>query len=288
MKIPVFLVLIFTAFLQTSQAKSDLGVDAIYGLDNRVDGSAITEKNLIQLKSAIGLMVSKDQVETGLLTSKIKATPMTESVNACKDVRYSNELTIQSCTAFLIAPDLMATAGHCIQEAIDCENKIIAFDVNEASQKGDHYKVLNSNIFECQEVVAQSFNDSGDYSVFRLKKKPRRASLQLRTKGELTAKEKVLMLGHPLGQPLKLSPAVSPTDLTNPLLFKAPLNSFVGNSGSPVINARTLKVEGILVNGAEDFLLDEINQCYRFQVHEVKAGTGEGVSRISEILPFLP
>lgn len=274
--------------MQNSQAGSNLGVDAIYGLDNRLDGSAIAEKDLIKLKSAIGLIVSKDQLTKGLLTSEIKATTMKESLNVCQDVRFAKELTIDSCTAFLIAPDLMATAGHCIQEASECENKIIAFDVNESSQKGDHYKISNTNIYECQEIVAQSFNDSGDYSVFRLKKKTRRTPLKLRTTGELSEKDKVLMLGHPLGQPLKLSPSVSPTDLSSPSSFKAPLNSFVGNSGSPVINARTLKVEGILVNGAEDFLLDEINQCYRFQVHEVKAGSGEGVSRISEILPFMP
>lgn len=274
--------------MQNSQAGSNLGVDAIYGLDNRLDGSAITEKDFIKLKSAIGLVVSKDQLTKGLLTSEIKATTMKDSLNVCQDVRFAKELTVDSCTAFLIAPDLMATAGHCIQEASECENKIIAFDVNESSQKSDHYKISNSNVYECQEIVAQSFNDSGDYSVFRLKKKTRRTPLKLRTSGELSEKDKVLMLGHPLGQPLKMSLAVSPTDLSNPSSFKAPLNSFVGNSGSPVINARTLKVEGILVNGAEDFLLDEINQCYRFQVHEVKAGSGEGVGRISEILPFLP
>jgi V8-like Glu-specific endopeptidase len=288
MKIRVLTFLFFTVFLHNSQAGSNLGVDAIYGIDNRLDGSAITEQNLIKLKSAIGLMVSKDQLTKGLLTSEIQAAKMTESVNVCSDVRFANELTIESCTAFLIAPDLMATAGHCIQESIDCENKVIAFDVSESSQKADRYKISNSNLYECQEIVAQSFNESGDYSVFKLKKKTRRTPLKLRTSGEITAKDKVLMLGHPLGQPLKMSPAVTPTDLTNPILFKAPLNSFVGNSGSPVINAKTLKVEGILVNGAEDFLLDEINKCYRFQVHEVKAGSGEGVSRISEILPFLP
>lgn len=288
MKIRVLSLLFIIAFFQNSHAGSKLGVDAIYGLDNRLDGSAITEKELIKIKSAIGLLVSKDYLTKGLLTSEIKATSMKESLNVCQDVRYVKELTVDSCTAFLIAPDLMATAGHCVQEASDCENKIVAFDVNESSQKTDHYKVSNSKIYECQEIVAQSFNESGDYSIFRLKRKTGRTPLKLRTSGEVSSKDKVFMMGHPLGQPLKMSPSVSPTDLSSISSFKAPLNSFVGNSGSPVINAKTLKVEGILVNGAEDFLLDEINQCYRFQVHEVNAGNGEGVSRINEILPFLP
>ena len=61
--------------------------------------------------------------------------------------------------------------------------------------------------------------------------------------------------------------------------------SFEGNSGSPVFNAETFEVEGILVNGQEDLVQDPKIECYRNIVY---GGSGfEGVIRASELAPLL-
>jgi hypothetical protein len=43
--------------------------------------------------------------------------------------------------------------------------------------------------------------------------------------------------------------------------FTANLDSYAGNSGSPVFNQKTGRVEGILIQGADDFVYNEENQC---------------------------
>jgi len=47
--------------------------------------------------------------------------------------------------------------------------------------------------------------------------------------------------------------------------FTANLDVYAGNSGSPVFNRSTGKVEGIVIQGAEDFVYNEKEQCMQSQ-----------------------
>jgi V8-like Glu-specific endopeptidase len=47
--------------------------------------------------------------------------------------------------------------------------------------------------------------------------------------------------------------------------FTANLDTYAGNSGSPVFNKNTGKVEGIIIQGAEDFFYNEENNCIKSQ-----------------------
>jgi hypothetical protein len=118
-----------------------------------------------------------------------------------------------------------------------------------------------------------------------------RQPLKVRTSGKITTKDQVFLLGHPLGLPLVFSPSAEISDNSNPVYFKTRVNSFRGNSGSPLFNAKTFLVEGILVRGEEDLQFDEINQCQRYAKYlstdvDFKL-KGESVTRIKYILPFL-
>ena len=276
------------SFGPLSWGKESSGVDAIYDLDDRQNIDDSIERSMQRLSRGVALIVSKDLVSKNIFTSKIMALPLEEQLRVCSDEKYSGELSINACTGFLVAPDLMVSAGHCFKTEDDCQNKAIVFDVTNISQNEKHYSVKNSNVFECREIISSREEESYDYALIRLNKKTNRPILPLRLKGSLSEKDEVFMIGHPLGQPMKISQKVKPFALDNDLQFKAPLDSFSGNSGSPVINKRTLRVEGILVNGAQDFLLDDTKQCYRFSVH--KSGDtmkGEGISRINQVTPFL-
>ena len=90
-------------------------------------------------------------------------------------------------------------------------------------------------------------------------------------------------LGGVMLLPLFFTPQISMN--SNEFQFSTNLDSFEGNSGSPVLNAKTFEVEGILVNGQEDLVLDSELQCYRNAVYD---GSGnEGVFRSIKLAPFL-
>lgn len=96
------------------------------------------------------------------------------------------------------------------------------------------------------------------------------------------------MIGHPVGLPLKVADdAVVSDPGDGQTYFEANLDTYGGNSGSAVFNARTGLIEGILVRGAQDFKKGA-GDCV---VSNVLPGTpgGESVTKINDsLLSFIP
>jgi hypothetical protein len=96
------------------------------------------------------------------------------------------------------------------------------------------------------------------------------------------------VIGHPDGLPTKISGGANVRDNTNPNTFTANLDTFKASSGSPVINARTGLIEGIVTGGEEDYNFDFEQQCYRVRHCENDGCRGEKSVRASIIAPFVP
>jgi hypothetical protein len=93
------------------------------------------------------------------------------------------------------------------------------------------------------------------------------------------------MLGHPVGLSQKVASNGFIIENENPVFFKTNLDSFSGNSGSPIFNKKTGLVEGILVRGEGDFITDEVNDCERlhFCPENGEGCQGEDGTRITQI-----
>jgi hypothetical protein len=76
--------------------------------------------------------------------------------------------------------------------------------------------------------------------------------------------DRLLIMGHPMGLPLKVA-SNARVIKNGKKFFATNLDSFQGNSGSPVFNVNTGEVEGILVRGKADTLransCSKINYC---------------------------
>ncbi|MDD5320391.1 MAG: hemopexin repeat-containing protein [Methylococcales bacterium] len=62
------------------------------------------------------------------------------------------------------------------------------------------------------------------------------------------------MIVHPVGLPTKFGGGATVRDNSPSAFFLANLDTYGGNSGSPVFNSSTHEVEGILVRGETDFV----------------------------------
>ena len=90
-----------------------------------------------------------------------------------------------------------------------------------------------------------------------------------------------IVIGHPIGLLKKMAGNASVRSNSNPDYFIANLDTFGGNSGSPVFNADTHEVEGILVRGDTDFL--PRGNCIASMVCPVQGCRGEDCTRIELI-----
>ena len=186
-----------------------------------------------------------------------------------KSVRFADQPAAGFCTGFLIAPDILVTAGHCILNEEDMQKTAWLFDYTSDlpynSQTGQ-MTVDPKNIYYGVELMATYLSqnsDDYDYCVIRLDRKTGRKPYKFRTGGKLQFEDMVTMIGSPSGLPLKVADSAHVTNNDYKTWFMTDLDAFQGNSGGPVFN-QSGWIEGILVRGATgDFEFDATCNCIK-------------------------
>lgn len=312
MKRMVELVVLSTAVLsQTALAE----VKVIYGDDNRVEVYQATPFQQKLAQSAAS-MVSKDEIKAilekpgfvrltqttlkewldnqnggGDYAPKLMSKEVLEfakrGMSFCSEERFIDQPNPAMCSGFLIAPDLLVTAGHCAEGADFCSDYrwIFGFSVDEESQKAG-LEIKEEDVYKCKKVVSNTLaNSLGlDYAVVQLDRRVvDRAPLEIRNDGQIKKDTDLMVIGSPSGLPLKVAAGANVRTNTHPFYFSANLDSFQGNSGSAVFDVKTGIVEGILVRGENDFVPNIFRMCIESNQCGNNECRGEDVTRLTAI-----
>lgn len=258
--------------------------NAVYGVDDREFVGINSSKKLNTLGASIAMVVPASEIEIKFKRAIVKANKLKDTVMLCEGEKFREHLSLPNCTAFLIAPDIMASAGHCFKTEEDCKENKFIFEVKEKYETTQGHEIPLENIFSCKEIIE---SDIDGIALIRLEKSTvKKHPLKLNLNKELKHGGDVFMLGHPFGLPLMYSKKVkSKNENSKNPFFLAPLDSFVGNSGSPVFNAKTYEVEGVLISGKEDLYKSEKENCYKNQVYAEKGG--ENIAKIRFVESYL-
>ncbi len=127
-----------------------------------------------------------------------------------------------------------------------------------------------------------------DYALIRLTKKVTgHKPLPVNRKNDLEKGDGLFIIGHPMGLPVKIADDSTVRDNSPESHFVADLDSYSGNSGSPVFNAQTRLIEGILVRGDKNFVKtpEGLNASY---IVAQDAGRGSDITRVSLVSSFIP
>lgn len=208
-------------------------------------------------------------------------------ITFCEGERFVDQPNPSMCSGFLIAPDLVVTAGHCVDLPNFCEEYkwVFGFQVNPETKKAG-VDMKEEDIYSCSKVVSNSLSMplSLDYAVIKLDRKVNnRRPIEIRTSGTVADKIGLLVIGSPSGLPLKVASGANVRNNTHPMFFNANLDTFQGNSGSGVFNATTGVVEGILVRGEEDFVANRLKMCIEANKCADNSCRGEDVTRMTAI-----
>jgi len=264
--------LLLGAILAQFASASSEQIDVVYGTDNRKDYYEASAPQKLLSKSVAGL-VPINRFAKGRKTNFFDiATTRTleDSQNVCPSEKFSEQITAPFCTGFLVAPDVMVTAGHCyLQNSTAeerCKNSVWVFDYAQSSRSSNPTKEIPlQNIYTCEKVLAARYAGVNDYAIIKLSRKVTgRTPLRFRSNGKVSSSASVMVIGHPSGLPMKVSDRAKITFNTNTETFSTNLDTFHGNSGSPVFDARTGMVEGILTQGKTDYIpsdLKDPNSC---------------------------
>lgn len=267
------------------------GANVVYGVDNRLETFEAHMVNQARAASTAGMLMNKDALVVGKYTI-MPPTTLTQRYGLCEDEKFKDQATPMMCSGFLVAPDLMVTAGHCIQTQADCENVSWVFDYKIDPKTGKSpVMVPNSNVYKCSKVLESKLerNAEGhfDYALVRLDRKVvGRKPLPYRTSGKVATGTDIVVIGHPSGLPQKVAGGAQVVSNSAANYFQTNLDTFGGNSGSAVFDDLTGYVEGILVRGAKDY---ERTPEGCIAVHETTQEVtdlsryGESVSRITDV-----
>lgn len=284
----------------------------IYGEDNRSNIYDTEDQKLIKLSKSIAVMTYNYKLRKNRDDSnyyKYSKTPAFVSYDICDDEPFAKEFILGNCTGFLIAKDTLITAGHCLSTQETCTNTSWVFD-----QVTSNGLVKKSNTFKCKKIIQTGVNVSKanhfyqDYTVLELEEKPSEANrpyLEL-SEEALHLGDSLYTIGSPFGTPLKFADDGYITSLTSlessiieyarqagdedrhyPLkvdeYFMTNLDTFSGNSGSPIFSSRSGKVVGLLSSGSIDWDFDDINYCQRSKIKPMDEFGEESVFKTTSI-----
>ncbi|GLS91668.1 hypothetical protein GCM10007916_27370 [Psychromonas marina] len=229
----------------------------------------------------------------------------TTNRDICEDTPFMKEVAIGSCSGVLIKPNLVATAGHCVDRNILSKTWFFNYQYGENLSLKKGYKVQKI-IFKDFDLIKSYFSDKlkvinqqrqligvlplpadiHDYSSYR-----DIALLELSESvvgyipftinfSPFLAGRKAISVGHPLGLSLKQNSVGTLKSMASPHYMTTNIEILQGNSGGPLFDYETGDLIAITVNQGLNsiFGLKKELRCYGFKA---ETGNKEDIEYLS-------
>lgn len=228
----------------------------IYGEDDRKEVYQSAEEQKKQAASVVALFQLQLNPNAKSAKLKLKMKTLREAMTLCENEPFGAQTPAAFCSGALVGPDIVLTAGHCfamdstISPEEACRRTSFVFGFAYTSEKADPETIKTEDIYECKALVkSRVVAEAEDWAIVRLDRPVKnRAPLAVNTKQapeEVKKGMAVYTIGHPLGLPAKVAGGGKVTRVYRGK-FDSNLDIFGGNSGSPVFNADTQLIEGIV------------------------------------------
>lgn len=288
-------------------SRLNAGGKVIYGDDDRIDYHAMPRAMKTLADSVVSLWQKSDVTfDASKNVYNLSTQKFGDAMGLCKSEKFREQPVGAFCSGSLVGEDMIMTAGHCITNESDCEDTKFVFGFRMDSDSDNPAFAKAEDVYSCSKIVARflgkepeegaSTQSLGpDYALIKLDRKVEgRTPLPVnRQNTGLEDGVSLFVVGHPVGLPVKLAGGASVRDASPWGYFVANLDTYGGNSGSPVFNAGTRLIEGILVRGETDFIWkqEDGEWCRVSNVVSNIGGRGEDVTKVSELsehIPLLP
>ena len=274
---------------------------SIYGEDNRIELYNASPETRRLADSVVSFWKSAQlQFGPGDKTVSLKTVKFADALGLCPGETFREQPMGAFCSGSLVGEDLIMTAGHCIKNQAECDDARLVFGFGLKSPGADAAAGIGrKDVYTCKKVVTRFLGGEPgflgpkpygpDYALIQLDRKVvGRKPLAINRSGGLKNGDKLMVIGHPVGLPLKIAAGATVRDVYPHGYFVTDLDTFGGNSGSPVFNAATKLIEGILVRGGDDFEYNLDAGCMTMAKSLQNGGRGEDVTRISALKSFIP
>lgn len=285
-----------------SLKKVNEAIFTIYGNDNRVDIEDTYNAKAVKNSKGVGILVhhkdfrynyskmvnfkklndSSTQSKSFLYkinnnyildTKKFK-----DRVNLCDSVRFREQPTLSDiCTVFAISDKYLITAAHCVNNK-NIKNLRVAFGYSKRKNKFIT-SLKRKDIYSVK--IVNKGDLKNDYAILKLKRSrsmlPKERQLPVNSTSQNFNNEKVYIIGHPYGLPLKFSDDALLENIPGNY-YNAKIDAHSGNSGSPIFNSNN-EVIGILSKGGS-IIFRRSGHCKNMYVCEENKCEGEKIYKL--------
>lgn len=269
----------------------------IFGSDTRVDLYELQKGKKQILRNAEGVVAFmypedlKKQDDNTYTFDESQTLDNYYGGNLCSTERFRNQPCTGFCTGFLVAPDIVATAGHCSQDQVVGKKVVFGFKMLDATKVAP---ISADDVYECKEVIKSvlDFKDGSDWALLRLDRPvANHPVLKLRRKGKISDNARVYGIGHPSGLPAKYTGEAGVKWNDDKIFFQSNVSIVRGNSGGPLFNAKTHEVEGIVVRQPYEEIA-EVNEfssekCKMFVPYPESSPEGNDICRLDSLVEEL-
>jgi hypothetical protein len=255
--------------------------------DKTVDQFKRAKINVLA-RSVAGIMYSDQLLGTKKGTYLIKTEPFRKRHQLCSNESFADQPTVMWCSAVLVAPNLLATAGHCVNGRPLADLRFI-FNWGMIKKGDIKTTVTVDSVYRATRILGMNYTlDAADWALVELDRAVSGVQpVKIRRQDKIRDFEDVYVLGHPCGLPMKYADGAKVRTNTDDAFFVANLDTFSGNSGSPVFNYSDDTLEGILVRGEPDFD-HQPEGCYKARICPYDGCSGESCTRASLFANLIP
>jgi V8-like Glu-specific endopeptidase len=261
---------------------------AYYGTDDRRDTYELSGQDLADADSVVALFHSSRVYDLWDGTSALLVDKYGEECNLCPSEQFREQPTGAFCSGVLVAPDLIATAGHCIKDENIADIRFV-FGYRMLDADTPDIVITNSDIYSGAEVIAWQVDDTtaADWALVRLDRAVvNHRVARIRESGSISDGQALHIIGHSMGLPAKFAGNASVRDNQYRAVFVSNLDAYPGNSGSPVFNSTTHEVEGILLGGEGGELVKQ-GDCFVTRVCPDDGCSGKYSTRTTEFAEYI-
>ena len=252
---------------------------AIYGTDDRKDIYEVSDTELLAVADSVAALVEAPSLRaTSNGRLRLTTSSYKDDYQLCDGEAFASQPLGCFCSGFLVAPDVIATAGHCVRSTISARRTRVIFGFRMLDRNRARTEFARPDVYEGVALLAREETDSHDWALVQLDRRVvGRTSLRVRESGKIADERRIFVIGHPNGLPAKYAGGAKVRDNRRRTIFTANLDTYGGNSASPVFDQRSKIVEGILVSGEQDFV--RRGDCYVSLICPDARCSGESVTR---------
>lgn len=276
------------AFFSLSSIASVQGPQVVYGTDDRKDFYEVNDQLILDQMESTATFTLR-----GLINPlsggnfSVAELPVGKSLNLCPGTKFEDQPSIGACSATLVSPKHLLTAGHCMPDQKRCEEIYLLFGFHNY-KAGEYLKVAPAkDIYRCKKLLVRNQDDNLDFALIELDREVTdRKPVVLGHDEKVVRGQTVRLIGYPDGIPSKV---VSGAKVRSSLAqkFVSNVDAFKGNSGSAIFSEASNKMVGVLFKGNIDYIYNNRRDCRELNVCKDNDCRGEDASHIASIWPYI-